>query len=212
MHTQASSGPAPRSPSQLTRFSSPGYCVPLDRWKPSFLRRFVLHYLFSITQGQLQSRLANVDPQGKREAIGARTSRCLFHAGKCRIYVLSKRDAYDAVRSQTHRKGRWELLCLTGSPVLVAVASSARAEGSNQGSHLPSERPRIVPDRIGKVPLLPGKINIPDSEFLNVAVLQPSEGPLRPRRVVAGHKVAPDDPDGRKENGKSGDPAYCGSH
>ena len=71
---------------------------------------------------------------------------------------------YDAVRSQTHRKGRRDLLCLTGSPVRKAEALRIGAKASNQASRLPSERPRIFPNLSGKVPLWRGKINIPGSE------------------------------------------------
>jgi hypothetical protein len=39
-------------------------------------------------QGQFQTRLADIDSQRKRETIGARTSRRVFHAGKCKTGVL----------------------------------------------------------------------------------------------------------------------------
>ena len=76
---------------------------------------------------------------------------------------------YDAVRSQTHRKGRRDLLCLTGSPVRKAEALRIGAKASNQASRLPSERPRIFPNLSGKVPLWRGKINIPGSEVFTTS-------------------------------------------
>ena len=68
---------------------------------------------------------------------------------------------YDAVRSRTHRKGRRDLLCLTGSPVRKAVAKQRLcASGPKLLTRRPASRPSVLgslPTGSGCSPTGPGR-------------------------------------------------------